>query len=93
MTKRVAKNDTRGANSPSKSLTKTNGNGVNMAQVSLQFAEITEKTQGAHYSDGCSGGRSDCCTRVCTRNEANSDENSLAEWDRYLEVNAGVIQY
>lgn len=64
-----------------------------MKAVSLGFKEIDESVNQANYSDGCSGARSDCCTRVCTRNNVNSDENSLKRWDEYLEVNAGVLQY
>lgn len=62
--------------------------------LDLSF-EIIDKENSASYSDGCSGGRSDCCTRVCTRNgivNANQD-SSLQSWEDYLEINAGVLQY
>lgn len=43
-----------------------------------------------NYTGACSGSRSDCCTRVCT----NCGEIASAdEWGRFLELNAGVIQY
>lgn len=62
--------------------------------ISLKFEKIeTSNIQDAHYSDGCSGDRSDCCTRVCTRDNLDSSEGSLNNWDEYLEVNAGVLQY
>ncbi|MDH2433463.1 hypothetical protein QCD60_12855 [Pokkaliibacter sp. MBI-7] len=67
-----------------------------MNKVSLKFQEIEEVHAGSGYSDGCSGGRSDCCTRVCTRANDSSDDSSdgsLAAWDDYFEVNAGVLQY
>lgn len=65
-----------------------------METISFKFREVSEESSGqALYSDGCSGARSDCCTRVCTRNNVNSDEGSLNRWDEYLEVNAGVVQY
>lgn len=65
-----------------------------MNHISFKFKEVTEGGGNeAHYSDGCSGARSDCCTRVCTRNNVNSNEGSLKKWDEYLELNAGVLQY
>lgn len=62
----------------------------------FNFKEIEEKNLevAGRYTEECSGGRSDCCTRVCTRNENSSDEeSSLQAWDQYLEVEAGVLQY
>lgn len=65
-----------------------------MSKVSLQFEELNEATSnGAMYTDGCSGGKSDCCTRTCTRRDGTSDDGTLEDWDKYLEVNAGVLQY
>jgi len=61
---------------------------------SLKFEVVTKSADAeAKYSDGCSGSRSDCCTRVCTRVDVEENQGSLAAWDRYLEVNAGVVQY
>lgn len=65
-----------------------------MEKVSLKFKEVTESKETTGYSDGCSGSRSECCTRVCTRAGVKSnDEDSLKAWDDYLEANAGVLQY
>jgi hypothetical protein len=69
--------------------------GVKM--IKFEFKEVKELKKNsdkfqANYSDGCSGSRSDCCTRVCTKNDYNYQDN-LNEWDKYLEVESGVIQY
>ena len=64
--------------------------------ITFSFKEIEEKNLevAGRFTEGCSGNRSDCCTRVCTRNENSSDEkSSLQAWDQYLEVEAGVLQY
>lgn len=53
------------------------------------FEEL-EESMMAEYTKECSGSRSDCCTRVCTRNNMQATE---AEWGKFLEVNAGIIQY
>lgn len=65
------------------------------AKVSLKFSEVDEQNaEGAtKYTTTCSGGRSDCCTRVCTRPNIGSDDGSLESWDTYLEANAGILQY
>lgn len=63
-----------------------------MEAVSLKF-KVVEKINSSAYSDGCSGNRSDCCTRVCTRITENSSDDSIEAWDEYLDVNAGVLQY
>ena len=54
------------------------------------FEELDDPTMFAEYSEGCSGSRSDCCTRVCTRNRQEATEE---EWGKFLEINAGVVQY
>ncbi|UTG75235.1 hypothetical protein KCG53_08280 [Neisseria subflava] len=60
--------------------------------LDLSFEVVNQQaTTMAKYSDGCSGQRSDCCTRVCTR--INNEASSTDAWDMYLEVNAGVLQY
>ena len=59
--------------------------------VELKFEEIDEKQFLNDYTAECSGERSDCCTRVCTR-----DNNIIAnevEWGKFLEIQGGVIQY
>lgn len=63
-----------------------------MENVSLKFKVIENQVEEAHYSDGCSGSRSDCCTRVC-KDINNASNDSLQAWDEYLDVNAGVLQY
>lgn len=67
-------------------------NEKNMKEI--QFEEISENEMFADYTADCSGSRSDCCTRVCTRdchhgNYVASEE----EWGKFLEVKGGVIQY
>ncbi len=42
------------------------------------------------YTAGCSGSRSDCCTRVCTRY---AQPANVEQWGRFLDINAGVVQY
>lgn len=61
-----------------------------MEKINLTFEEI-DLVDSLSYSIGCSGGRSDCCTRVCTRDVPREEE--LKEWDRYFEVDSGVVQY
>ncbi|MBQ8706566.1 MAG: hypothetical protein IJ523_00575 [Succinivibrionaceae bacterium] len=56
----------------------------------LKFEEIKESKTGTYYSEGCSGNRSDCCTRVCTRV---GNENSEEDWGKFLEIEGGVVQY
>lgn len=58
----------------------------------FKFTVLTEEelVKRENYSAGCSGSRSDCCTRVCTKN---GEVASADEWGKYLELNAGVIQY
>lgn len=67
-----------------------------MEKVILNFTEIDPKTDiSAEYSVGCSNdGRSSCCTRVCTRNDSNDLQmNKLEAWEKFFEVEAGIIQY
>lgn len=61
-----------------------------MKKDSLLFEEILDEEVFAEYSGGCSGERSDCCTRVCTRNNEMATEE---DWGKFLEVEGGVIQY
>lgn len=46
---------------------------------------------GMAYTGDCSGGRSDCCTRTCSRdgNFAASEEG----WEKFLKVEGGQVQY
>ena len=58
--------------------------------MSLIFEEVSETEMFADYTAGCSGGRSDCCTRVCGKVLDGSSEEL---WGKFLEVQGGVIQY
>lgn len=60
---------------------------------SLAFKVVEDSFDAAQYTATCSGDRSDCCTRTCTRPGINSGEDSIAAWENFLEVNAGVLQY
>lgn len=57
----------------------------------IVFEEVNEQEAFAEYTGGCSGKRSDCCTRVCKRD--NSIEDSEEKWGQFLSVEGGVIQY
>lgn len=48
-------------------------------------------TDGKDYTATCSGGRSDCCTRTCSRdgNFAASEE----AWEAFLKIEGGQVQY
>lgn len=61
-----------------------------MTDKVVLFEEITEDDSFMEYTANCSGGRSDCCTRVCTRNGNMATEE---EWGKFLEIESGVIQY
>ena len=54
------------------------------------FEEVSEGEFFCDFSEGCSGDRSDCCTRVCTRNDYVATEEA---WGKFLNVEGGVIQY
>ena len=56
----------------------------------LEFEEVKEEELFADYTADCSGSRSDCCTRVCTRDKYVAAEE---EWGKFLNVEGGVIQY
>lgn len=58
--------------------------------LDFSFEVLSDNDYSMAYSAGCSGGRSDCCTRVCTRY---AKPANVEQWGRFLEVNAGVIQY
>lgn len=62
--------------------------------LNLAFEVVSDSKTEVNYSDGCSNtGRSDCCTRVCTRVDNVESHASLKAWDMYLDINAGVLQY
>lgn len=58
------------------------------------FVEIKEDEGNKHpneASTGCSGSRSDCCTRTCS-----ADQNyvsSVEAWEQFLSIEGGEIQY
>jgi hypothetical protein len=56
----------------------------------IEFEEITEEELFIEYTADCSGGRSECCTRVCTRDNVVA---TAEDWGKFLEVESGVIQY
>ncbi len=58
----------------------------------LFFEEIDDKEVFNDYTADCSGSRSDCCTRVCTR-DCNENVANEEEWGKFLEIEGGVIQY
>lgn len=68
-------------------------------EIELQtngFIEINENDgSGMAYTATCSGSRSDCCTRVCSDgcNDKNDSVSSESEWEAFLEVKGGQVQY
>jgi hypothetical protein len=62
----------------------------NEEKLDFKFQVISDKELSCAYSAGCSGGRSECCTRVCTRL---AQPANVEQWGRFLAINAGVIQY
>ncbi len=59
-------------------------------KLNFKFQVISDRELSCAYSAGCSGNRSDCCTRVCTRY---AEPANIAQWNKFLAVNAGVVQY
>jgi|GEM_PF-467498 len=61
------------------------------------FVEISLEegmTEAKAYTAKCSGARSDCCTRTCTRNhDLDVGFATLDDWERFLRVEGGQIQY
>lgn len=68
-----------------------------MAKFSLAtdgFEEVKIEhgmADGSMYTDSCSGGRSDCCTRTCSR-DGNFTASEEA-WEAYLKIEGGQVQY
>ena len=58
--------------------------------MNFSFEVLADEELSCAYTGGCSGGRSDCCTRVCTRY---AQPANVEQWGRFLEVNAGDVQY
>lgn len=64
----------------------------NSTVIDLSFEVVKSVSQQTMaYTKECSGSRSDCCTRTCTR--IVDDNSSFEAWEQYLEINAGVLQY
>lgn len=63
------------------------------AEIAVEDGSVT----GAAYSAGCSGNRSDCCTRVCSeKKKCLTDETSAGAseaWEEFLFLEGGEIQY
>jgi hypothetical protein len=58
------------------------------------FAEISIEDGMANavaYTADCSGSRSDCCTRTCKPKV--EGVGAAADWDSFLDVQGGQIQY
>lgn len=58
------------------------------------FAEISVEdgmATAAQYTSECSGSRSACCTRTCSADP--TFVGTAADWDAFLEVKGGQIQY
>ncbi|GAB7195691.1 hypothetical protein [Dickeya fangzhongdai] len=64
-----------------------------MEHLDLSFEVVSNTNATAQYTGGCSGDRSDCCTRVCTRAGSDDQNSGIDAWEKYLEINAGVLQY
>jgi hypothetical protein len=66
---------------------------VDKAFIERGFVELDDNAKGSPQaaSAGCSGGRSDCCTRVCS-----ADQNYVSTadaWEQFLDIQGGEIQY
>lgn len=67
-----------------------------MPKLDLSFQVVGSSVDnGIDYSAGCtSGGSSGCCTAICSGGcKSVGQEASMAAWEQYLEINAGVLQY
>ena len=60
------------------------------ASSKFKFKVISDRELSCAFTGDCSGDRSDCCTRVCTRI---AQPANVAQWGKFLEINAGVVQY
>lgn len=64
----------------------------NNEKISLVFEEIEEETTFAN-SAGCkTNGASGCCTTYCTDHGPTCKVHADS-WEKFLEVNGGIIQY
>lgn len=58
------------------------------------FVEISVEagmTNATKYTAGCSGSRSACCTRTCSADP--TFVGTTADWEAFLSVRGGEIQY
>jgi hypothetical protein len=58
------------------------------------FIEVSSEdgmTSAAQFTGGCSGGRSACCTRVCSSDP--TFVGSAQDWEAFLAIKGGEIQY
>jgi hypothetical protein len=65
--------------------------GSKQALIDRGFVEITAREGDMKASAKCSGGRSDCCTRVCSADQNYTD--TADAWEQFLDIEAGEIQY
>lgn len=63
----------------------------------VELAVEEGMTTGTNYTAGCSGARSDCCTRTCSNTRKCLTDDSLAgsneAWEDFLFLEGGEIQY
>jgi hypothetical protein len=60
----------------------------------LGFVEISVEagmTSATQYTASCSGSRSACCTRTCSADP--TFVGTAADWEAFLSVRGGEIQY
>lgn len=72
---------------------KSMSNAIEKVFIERGFVELGDDSKGSPHaaSTGCSGGRSDCCTRVCS-----ADQNyvsSAEAWEQFLDIQGGEVQY
>ena len=63
---------------------------MNKEKNRFDFTVVSNSDLSMGYSGGCSGGKSSCCTRVCTRF---AKPATVQQWGNFLNINAGVLQY
>lgn len=68
-------------------------NAIEKEFIERGFVELIDKSKESPQaaSAGCSGGRSDCCTRVCS-----ADKNYVSSadaWEQFLDIQGGEVQY
>lgn len=68
-----------------------NGNEKDLEALGFSIVSDEDGMNVVEASAGCSGSRSDCCTRVCSA-DANFTDSAEA-WEQYLAVKGGQVQY